>query len=164
MPQLNEHDMRRFSTLLSQNARQWRKAVNETLKPRGLTEATWLPLLHLGRADRPMLQKELAQLMTLDSSSVVRLLDGLEAAGLVERATAEDRRAKALRLTEAGHRTMAQVEQVVNEARGRYLADLTTEELAIALRVLEKVSAALATGAGETPDLDAAATASEKSA
>jgi len=162
MPHLNEHDTRRFSTLQSQNTRQWRKAVNETLKPRGLTEATWLPLLHLGRAARPLLQKELAQLMTLDSSSVVRLLDGLEAAGLVERATAEDRRAKALRLTAAGHKTVEQVEQVVNEARRRYLADVTPEELAVALRVLEKVAVALAAGASEAPDADPAL--SEKSA
>ena len=156
MPHLNEYDMRRFSTLQSQNTRQWRKAVNETLKPRGLTEATWLPLLHLGRAARPLLQKELAQLMTLDSSSVVRLLDGLEASGLVERATAEDRRAKALRLTAEGRKTVEQVEEVVNQARRRYLADVTPEELAVALRVLEKVAAALAPAAGETPDTDAA--------
>lgn len=157
MPHLNEHDMRRFSALQSQNTRQWRKAVNEALKPRGLTEATWLPLLHLGRADRPMLQKELAQLMALDSSSVVRLLDGLEAAGLVERATAEDRRAKALRLTPAGHQTVQQVEQVVDTARRRYLADVTPDELTVALRVLEKVAAALAATAGDNHDNDAAA-------
>lgn len=162
MPHLNEHDMRRFSALQSQNTRQWRKAVNEALKPRGLTEATWLPLLHLGRAGRPLLQKELAQLMTLDSSSVVRLLDGLEAGGLVERATAEDRRAKALRLTTAGQSTVEEVEEVVDQARRRYLADVTPEELAVALRVLEKVAAALASGAGETPETEAAAL--EKSA
>ena len=144
MPDLNDQDTKQFAALQSQNARQWRKAVNETLKPRGLTEATWLPLLHLGRAGRPMLQKELAQLMTLDSSSVVRLLDGLEAAGLVERTAAEDRRAKALRLTAAGRQTVAQVEQVVDESRARFMARVTPDELAVALRVMQKVSDALA--------------------
>lgn len=153
MPELNHQDMKRFAALQSQNARQWRKAVNETLKPLGLTEATWLPLLHLGRADRPMLQKELAQLMTLDSSSVVRLLDGLEAAGLVERTAAEDRRAKALRLTSAGIAMVAQVEQVVDESRARFMARVTPEELAIALRVMQKVSDALAAaGEGTEPE------------
>ncbi|MCZ2497112.1 MarR family transcriptional regulator [Xylophilus sp. Kf1] len=148
--------MRRFSALQSQNTRQWRRAVDETLKPLGLTEATWLPLLHLGRADRPMLQKELAQQMTLDSSSVVRLLDGLEAGGLVERTTAEDRRAKALRLTEQGRRIVAQVEQVVDAARHRYLAQVTPEELTVALRVLEKVAAALAGEGGGAPSVASA--------
>jgi len=138
-----EADMRRFSTLLSQNARQWRRSLNEELRPRGLTEATWLPLIHLVRADGPMVQKELAQALTLDSSSVVRLLDGLEASGLVERTATGDRRAKAIRLTEAGRDTVRQVDQVVDDARRRYLADVSADELAVALGVLEKVAAAL---------------------
>ncbi|WPB56430.1 MarR family winged helix-turn-helix transcriptional regulator [Xylophilus sp. GOD-11R] len=143
----HEHDMRRFSSLLSQNARQWRRSINEELRPQGLTEATWLPLLHLARADGPMLQKALAQAMTLDSSSVVRLLDGLEAAGLVERTATDDRRAKAIRLTDAGRAVVVDVERVVDDARRRYLADIGAEELAVALRVLEKVSAALSPAA-----------------
>lgn len=143
----HEHDMRRFSSLLSQNARQWRRSINEELRPQGLTEATWLPLLHLARADGPMLQKALAQAMTLDSSSVVRLLDGLEAAGLVERTATDDRRAKAIRLTDAGRAVVVDVERVVDDARRRYLADISAEELAVALRVLEKVSAALSPAA-----------------
>jgi MarR family transcriptional regulator for hemolysin len=100
-----------------------------------------------------MLQKELAQLMTLDSSSVVRLLDGLEAAGLVERTPAEDRRAKALRLTSAGTAMVAQVEQVVDESRARFMAGVTPEELAVALRVMQKVSDALA-APGEGAELE----------
>ena len=156
MPDLDDHDTRRFASLQSQNARQWRRAVDETLKPRGLTEATWLPLLHLGRAARPMLQKELAQSMTLDSSSVVRLLDGLEAAGLVERSATGDRRAKAVRLTAAGLQLVARVEQVVDESRARFMADVTPEELAVALRVMQKVSDALAAeGQGAEQELPA---------
>jgi MarR family transcriptional regulator for hemolysin len=143
MADSTELDMRRFSTLLSQNARQWRKSINEALRPQGLTEATWLPLLHLARAKGPMLQKELAQALTLDSSSVVRLLDGLEAAGLAERTATDDRRAKAILPTAAGLAVVVQVEQVVDAARRRYLAEISADELAVALRVLEKVAAAL---------------------
>lgn len=153
MSTLDDHDMRRFSTLMSQNSRQWRKSINEALKPRGLTEATWLPLLHLVRAGGPMLQKQLAQSLTLDSSSVVRLIDGLETGGLVERTATEDRRARAIRLTPAGRQTVEQVEQVVDDARRRYLADITPEELAVALRVLEKVAGALAPQAEPVPEL-----------
>jgi len=146
-----EHDMRRFSSLLGQNARQWRKSIDEALRPQGLTEATWLPLLHLVRGDGPMLQKALAQSMGLDSSSVVRLLDGLEAGGLVERTATDDRRAKAVRLTPEGRDTVARVETVVDEARRRCLADISAEELAVALRVMEKVAAALVPAGQETP-------------
>lgn len=138
-----DHDMRRFSALLGQNARQWRRSIDEALRPQGLTEATWLPLLNLVRGDGPMLQKALAQSMGLDSSSVVRLLDGLETAGLVERTATDDRRAKAIRLTDAGRETVARVQTVVDDARRRYLADVSAEELAVALAVLDKVAAAL---------------------
>ena len=143
--------MRRFASLMSQNARQWRKSVNEELKPQGLTEATWLPLLHLARNGAPMLQKELALSMTLDSSSVVRLLDGLEAGGLVERTATDDRRAKAIRLTAAGRVVVKRVELVVDAARRRYMAGISAEELTVALQVLQKVSDALAAPAGAAP-------------
>ncbi|HEY4068363.1 MAG TPA: MarR family transcriptional regulator [Burkholderiaceae bacterium] len=135
---------RRFARLMAQNARRWRRAVDEELKPHGLTEATWLPLLHLGRAGAPMLQKELAHSLTLDSSSVVRLLDALEASGHVTRSTTEDRRAKAVCLTPLGRRTVVQVEAATDATRRRYLVGVSLEELETAVRVLEKVAAALA--------------------
>jgi MarR family transcriptional regulator, transcriptional regulator for hemolysin len=134
---------RRFSTLISRSARQWRKALNEELKPKGLTEATWLPLLHLARAGAPMLQKDLAHSLTLDRSSVVRLIDELEASGHVTRDAVEDRRAKAVCLTPLGRRTVLRVEAVADAARQRFLSGVTAEELACAVRVLEQVARAL---------------------
>src|SRR6516225_10289816 len=74
-----------FASLIARAARQWRRAVDRRLQPFGLTEATWLPLIYLARAPRPMRQKDLAAALTLDGSSVVRLLDALEASELVER-------------------------------------------------------------------------------
>ena len=75
----------RFGTLLSQTARQWRRAVDQRLQPFGLTEATWLPLIRVARAKTAMRQKDLAASLSLDGSSVVRLLDSLEKANLIER-------------------------------------------------------------------------------
>ena len=66
-----------FGALVSQTARRWRRAVDRRLHPFGLTEATWLPLLRVARAPAPMRQKDLAASLSLDSSSVVRLLDAL---------------------------------------------------------------------------------------
>jgi hypothetical protein len=74
-----------FAPLVARAARQWRRAVDRRLQPFGLTEATWLPLIYLARASAPMRQKDLAAALTLDGSSVVRLLDALEASELVER-------------------------------------------------------------------------------
>src|SRR5579862_5414080 len=92
-----------FGGLVARISRQWRRAVDRRLQPFGLTEATWLPLVHLARAPVPMRQKDLAASLVLDGSSVVRLLDALETSGLIERREESgDRRAKTIVLTAHG--------------------------------------------------------------
>src|SRR4051812_25361725 len=92
-----------FGALVARAARQWRRAVDRRLQPFGLTEATWLPLIYLARASTPMRQKDLAAALTLDGSSVVRLLDALAAAHLIERSEENtDRRAKIITITARG--------------------------------------------------------------
>lgn len=133
-----------FGRVLSQISRQWRRAVDLRLQPYGLTEATWLPLLRLARAPEPMRQKDLAASLGLDNSSVVRLLDNLQAAGLVERREGDsDRRAKEIHLTEAGRTTVAQVEAVARAVRDEVFAALNDGHVAIAFQVLEHIGGAL---------------------
>jgi MarR family transcriptional regulator, transcriptional regulator for hemolysin len=139
-----------FGALVSQTARRWRRAVDQKLQPFGLTEATWLPLLRLARAPKPMRQKELAASLSLDNSSVVRLLDGLEAAGLIERRDdADDRRAKAIVLTAAGRKTVDRVEKVAREIRDEALSGLSDREVETASRVLDHVCRVLTDDAEE---------------
>jgi MarR family transcriptional regulator for hemolysin len=134
-----------FPTLIAHAGRQWRRAVDLRLQPFGLTEATWLPLIHLARASASMRQKDLAASLSLDSSSVVRLLDALQAAGLIERrAEPEDRRAKAIVLTPLGRATVEQVEVVSQEIRRATLAGLGDDEIASATETLERICRALA--------------------
>jgi MarR family transcriptional regulator, transcriptional regulator for hemolysin len=107
-----------FGSLLSRAARQWRRAADLRLQPFELTEATWLPLVHIARAPEAPRQKDLAASMSLDGSSVVRLLDNLEAAGLIKRKEGEkDRRAKIILLTPRGRAIADQVETVANQGR-----------------------------------------------
>ena len=142
--------LKNFMPLVAQSARQWRRAIDRQLQPLGLTEATWLPLLHLSRSAHPPRQKDLASALQLDSSSVVRLLDALQAAGLILREEGQDRRAKTVALTEAGHATVRQVEDVVDAVRARYLRAVPAADLATALRVVQQISAML------TADLEGA--------
>lgn len=130
--------------LMSHTARLWRRVIDQQLQPLGLSEATWLPLLHLSRAIEPMRQKDLAFALSLDSSSVVRLLDALETAGLVERREGADRRAKTIHLTGHGASTVAQVEQQVGATRQRFLAAIPAAQLDAALGVVQQLSTALA--------------------
>jgi MarR family transcriptional regulator for hemolysin len=140
----NDQVDRNFMSLMAQINRQWRRAIDRQLQPVGLTEATWLPLLHIARASEPMRQKDLAASLGLDSSSVVRLLDGLQSGGLIARSEGEDRRAKTLHLTAQGKATVKKVEEVVGKSRARLFAQVPARELENAFRVLEQIAAALA--------------------
>src|SRR5260370_35187258 len=85
MPSRKVADRDAFGSLLSRAARQWRRAADLRLQPFELTEATWLPLVHIARAPEPPRQKDLAASLSLDGSSVWRRPDNLGAAGLIRR-------------------------------------------------------------------------------
>src|ERR1700747_2471122 len=89
MPSPKTSGRNAFGALLGRTYRQWRRAADLRLQPFDLTEATWLALLRLARAPAPTRAKELAAAMFVDGSSVVRLLDNLEQAGLIQRKEGE---------------------------------------------------------------------------
>jgi MarR family transcriptional regulator, transcriptional regulator for hemolysin len=131
---------KRLGSLIGLASRQWRRAVDLRLQKYGLTEATWAPLLRLAQASAPMRQKDLAAALSLDSSSVVRILNGLEGAGLIERREdAEDRRAKAIELTRQGHALVRQVEAVSEDVQREVLEGLAQDQVAVARQVLEAI-------------------------
>ena len=142
-PLMKPHQQQRhegFGSLVARTGRQWRRAVDRRLQPFGLTEAMWLPLIHLARATAPTRQKDLAASLVRDGSSVVRLLDALETAHLIERhGETADRRAKTITLTALGMSTIDQVEAVSRQVRNTALAELSDDEIAIATRVLDRV-------------------------
>ena len=143
----------RFAPLVANVAREWRRAVDARLQVFGLTEATWLPLLRIARSEAPMRQNELAASLSLDGSSVVRLLDALENSGLVERCEDRaDRRAKSLVLTPRGRRTVDQVERVSQDIRDLVLGEVADDDLARSLRLLETVRGRLLSLAEAEPD------------
>ena len=140
MPLAAKDARARFAPLVAHVAREWRRAVDGRLQAYGLTEATWLPLLRIARSEAPMRQNELAASLSLDGSSVVRLLDALEESGLIERCEDRaDRRAKSLILTRRGRRTVDQVERVSQDIRDVVLGEASDEDLARSLHLLETV-------------------------
>ena len=120
---------RQLMFTMGQVNKQWRRTLDKTLAPLGLTQAMWLPLLHLEHADGAMRQKDLAQSLALDSSSVVRLIDGLEAQGWVQRLDDNDRRVKRAQLTPEGHAQVEAVKKVVTQMRSEVMQDFPMELL-----------------------------------
>nr|WP_294529085.1 MarR family transcriptional regulator [uncultured Rhodopila sp.] len=149
MPTANQQPRDGFASLIARAARQWRRAVDRRLQPFGLTEATWLPLIHIARAQTPMRQKDLAASLALDGSSVVRLLDALATAELIERREEDgDRRARSIAPTAQGLAIIDQVEAASREVRIAALAGLSDEDIEIASRALDRVCLNLARAPG----------------
>ena len=134
-----------FMSLMAHISRQWRRMIDEELRPRGLTQAMWLPLLHLARASEPMRQKDLAHSLSLDSSSVVRLLDNLERDGFITRIAHADRRAKTICLTVSGKATVKQVETLLAKNRKKVFADISERKLNQAFDTLQQLATRLNT-------------------
>lgn len=143
MPSSKSSRRAAFGALLSRASRQWRRAADLRLQPYDLTEATWLPLIRIARAPKPPRQKDLAASLFVDNSSVVRLLDNLEKAGLIQRKEGEDRRAKIILLTPRGRAIADKVETVARKVRTDALAGLSEKDVETAIRVLDHVCRAL---------------------
>jgi len=127
-------------------SRSYRRAVNRALAVPGLSDSQALPVLFLSRLGDGVRQGVLAEELGIEGPSLVRQLDQLQAAGLVERRDdPQDRRAKNLHLTEAGHRFAARIEAMFNELRGELLTGISDQDLATCLRVLHSFEQAVQT-------------------
>ena len=129
-----------FGFQISRIARRLRQAVDTELRAYGLTEATWRPLVYVARLGAGVRQKELAIALGIEGPSLVRLLDGLERRGLIERREDEsDRRARGIYLTDAGHDLAVRVAKVGTEIQLRLLSRVPPQDLEICQRVLAQI-------------------------
>ncbi len=151
MPSTDDPARSGFGALVGRAARHWRRGVDHQLQPYGLTEATWLPLIRVARSEKPMRQRELAISLSLDSSAVVRLVDVLQAEGLVKRKEDEDRRAKAIVLTAAGRAIVDRVEAGARRVREDVLAGLPDADIEAAIRVLRHICRAVPASREQAP-------------
>ena len=129
-----------FATELALVSRKWQARLDERLKHTGLTVARWQALLQISRNDQPLTQKELAGQLKIEGPTLVRILDGLEARGLIERqSVSADRRAKALVMTAAARPIIDQIACIADALRHELLAGFDYDELAIAADVLRRI-------------------------
>jgi DNA-binding MarR family transcriptional regulator len=90
-----------------------RQLNTDLLNEHGLTLSDYEVLLRLSNAEEQMMRRvDLAQSVLLTASGITRLLDGLERAGLVEKAACQsDARVSYAKLTPAGRRKLAEAGQ-----------------------------------------------------
>jgi DNA-binding MarR family transcriptional regulator len=107
--------------------------AEQALEPVGLLDADCTPK-HVGcltmiAEESPLSQHELGELMAVDRTTIVAIVDRLEDAGYVERRrNPDDRRAYALEITPAGRKWLEQARRAVFEAEQKFLEPLSRAE------------------------------------
>jgi MarR family transcriptional regulator, lower aerobic nicotinate degradation pathway regulator len=125
--------------------RLWRASHTRTaaaLKSIGLTPALFAVLNYLG-AREGAIQQQIGSAMGIDPSTMVSLIDQLERAGLAKRRQhPQDRRAREVRITEKGRRTLKRARELAKEVEGDILHGLSPAERRRLVTLLRKALAA----------------------
>jgi DNA-binding MarR family transcriptional regulator len=114
--------------LLRRAHRKAATAFTEALQPLGLQSKHFGALMALQRGGG-LSQRGLIERLDSDKSSMVRMLDDLEARGLCKRTPdAVDRRAYSVQLTEAGREVFAEAERRAKAVTDELLSGFTAAE------------------------------------
>ena len=129
---------------LFQLSRRWRNRLDERLRPHGLSKASWAVLYWVSQSPEGVSQVQLADQVSVETSTLTRQLDAMETQGLIERISVEsDRRAKRVRLTEAARQRIAECAPIADAVRTEILGDISEEEIEVAVSVLRRAHARL---------------------
>jgi DNA-binding MarR family transcriptional regulator len=119
-----------------------RRFNSKLVADHGLTLNDYEVLLHLARAEGQRLRRvDLAERILLTPSGITRLLEGLEACGLVERAScASDARVTYAQLTEKGEAKLHEASEThVEDIHALFGDRFSADEIATLHKLLERL-------------------------
>lgn len=129
-------ELRHLTFSLGLLQRAYRAAADRAVAPLGVSQAGGWVVLTIGRHGDGTRQGVIADLLGIEGPTLIRTLDQLVAAGLVERREdPADRRARTLHLTEAGNAILARIEDALNGLRAELFQDVPAEDVRACLRV-----------------------------
>lgn len=138
-PQAADQPLPRLGYLLKQAHLQFMELACEALAPLGISPREWAALICLDD-ERLLSQTEAAQLLGIDRTTMVALVDELQRKGLVVREPdPDDRRKNRVELTSRGQEILRQGASLADDAERDYLAVLSqtdAQQLKIALRAV----------------------------
>ena len=133
-----------FGATLSVVARAYKAAADKAVGHIGLSQSMAWPLVMIGRLGNGIRPGVLADVLAIEGASLVRQLDQLAEAGLVERREDPiDRRAKTLHLTPAGSRARARIEASLDAMRTEMFDGVADADIEACLRVFSALDARL---------------------
>ncbi len=129
------------SRLLLRSARLLRHHIERALVPHGLDLSQYLVISMLAiDAGEPTMPSELGMTIDATRTQMTRLIDGLEARGLVQRKASEhDRRSLELSLTDAARALLQRAAPAVHAAYGEAWAPVGEDGLAAVTRDLTQL-------------------------
>jgi len=124
--------------------RRWRVALDERLREGGMTAARLTVLYWIDALPPASSQRQIADAVGVEGPTLVRQLHAMEQQGLVERVPiAGDRRAKSIRLTDAGKQMLKTFYAVALELSEERHAKLERRRLPSAIRLARQAREAL---------------------
>jgi MarR family transcriptional regulator for hemolysin len=140
-----DQNLMTLTAALTQASRLYKAAADRVAADYGLSQATGLPVLIIGRLGSGVRPGVLAEALGLEASSLVRVVDHLIESGLLARhEDPQDRRAKILELTAEGKKTAALMERALIPFRRQLFAGFDPADVEATLRVLQGLNALLA--------------------
>lgn len=129
-----------FARRLAETANKWRNELDSRLGPLGLSQARGLILHYLSIHGDGLQQNELADIVGIRGSTLVRQLDRLEADGWVERRNDPgDRRAKTIHLSGKAAPMVREIETIIEDLRREFLSGLTEAQLRTCFAVFDHI-------------------------
>jgi len=136
--------------LITDVARLYRTAFDVRMKPLNLGRSEWWLMTFLAYFEGST-QQELAAVMDLTPGGMGKLIDRLEADGLVTRRSHDDdRRTRRVFLTESSKPVVDEVDKQARRLVARSIAPLSTQEVATLVALLTRMRQAFP-GADEEP-------------
>ena len=143
---------RNLGFLLHDVARLMRKRFEQNARGLGLTRSQCSVLAHLARHDG-IQQGTLAEILEVEPITLTRLVDRLEAMGLVTRQShPTDRRIRLLRLTEAARPKLADIFAIGALTRGEATEGVSEEDRERLFEILSSMKANLIARSAATSD------------
>ncbi len=110
--------------------RRWRALLDDKLRPISQSSARMETLGAIKHSPQLSPQVEIAKRLRIEGPTLTRMLDTLEADGLVQRlADPVDRRSKLLKLTPAGERALEQMIEISDRNRAALLDGIPPEDV-----------------------------------
>jgi MarR family transcriptional regulator for hemolysin len=135
---LSDQTLSSLTAALTLSSRVYRAAADKVAADYGLSQATGLPVLVISRfGENGVRPGVLAETLSLEASSLVRVVDHLIESGLLERhEDPNDRRAKILRLTDEGRKTAELMDSALRPFRRKLFGAFEPGDVEACLRVL----------------------------